>query len=92
MQDPEKVKFADVSPDTREKVKIFLSTLKLKKCTLEGKKVKTLEDAINFAIIQAERVPSLEKENITLREELEKCKKRIEELEMIIQEDREMRG
>lgn len=61
MQAPNKVKFADVSPDTREKAKIFLSTLKLKKCTLNGKKVKTLEDAILVAIQEAENVPWMEK-------------------------------
>lgn len=67
----DKVKFADVSPETREKVKIFLSTLKLKKCTLEGKKIKTLEDAINFAIQEADKVPTLEKENLELKKKLD---------------------
>lgn len=94
MQAPNKVKFADVSPDTREKAKIFLSTLKIKKCTVEGRKVKTLEDAIMFSIKQAERVPALEEENSQLRaenfvlekdkglllEDLQKCKMKIAEL------------
>lgn len=78
MQAPNKVKFADVSPDTREKAKIFLSTLKIKKCTVEGRKVKTLEDAIMFSIKQAERVPALEEEN-------KKLKERIVELEKIVE-------
>lgn len=67
----DKVKFADVSPETREKTKIYLSTLKLKKCTIEGRKVKTLEDAINFAIQEAEKVPTLEKENLELKKKLD---------------------
>lgn len=62
MQDPNKVKLVDASPDTREKLKIFLSTLKLNQCTLDGKDVKTLEDAVLYAIEQAQKVPYIEKE------------------------------
>ena len=71
MQSPDKVKFADVSPETREKTKIYLSTLKLKKCTIEGRKVKTLEDAILFAIYEAGRASELEKENVELKKKLD---------------------
>jgi len=95
MQDPNKVKLVDASPDTREKLKIFLSTLKLNQCTLDGKGVKTLEDAVLYAVEQAEKVPELETEISKLEQgiievsyecgdlkiENENLKKRIEELE-----------
>lgn len=61
MQDPNKVKIVDADPATREKVKIYLSTLKLSHCMLNGKRIRTMEDAILYAIEQAERVPGLEK-------------------------------
>ena len=80
MQDPNKVKLVDASPETREKLKIFQSGAILRGCTFEGKKIKTLEDAVLFAIEQAVRVPGLEKENMELR-------KRIEELEDYIKNE-----
>ena len=61
MQDPNKVKLVDASPKTREKLKIYLSTLRIRKCTLGEKDIKTLEDAILFSIQEAEKVPVLEK-------------------------------
>lgn len=61
MQDTNKVKIVDADPATREKVKIYLSTLKLNHCTLNGKRIRTMEDAILFSMEQAERVPELEK-------------------------------
>lgn len=82
MQDPHKVKLVDASPETREKLKIFQSGAILRGCTLEGKRIKTLEDAVLFAIEQAERVPELEKENSELRAakfELEKDNSRLQE-------------
>lgn len=45
-----------------------MSGLKLKKCTIEGKAIKTQSDAILFAIQEAEKVPALEKEIKTLHE------------------------
>jgi len=80
MQDPHKVKLVDASPETREKLKIFQSGAILRGCTFEGKKIKTLEDAVLFAIEQAERVPELEKENMELRKRIEELEKNTEGL------------
>jgi len=69
-QDPNKVKLVDASPDTREKLKIYLSTLRIRKCTLEEKDIKTLEDAVLFSIQEAEKVPVLEKRIKELEDEI----------------------
>lgn len=74
MQDPNKVKLVDASPDTREKLKIYLGTLRIRKCTIGNKDIKTLEDAVLFSMQEAEKVPALEKEITVL-------KRRIKELE-----------
>lgn len=83
MQSPNTVKLADVSPDTREEIKIYLSTLKLRKCTLDGKKVKTIEDAILFAKKEAEKVSILEKRIKELEESFEKQE---EEIRVLLKE------
>lgn len=67
MQDPDKVKLADVFPTTKEVLKIFLSEKKIEQCTIDGHSLRTLEDAILFAVQEARRVPKLEKENEELR-------------------------
>lgn len=72
MQDKKKVKFADVHPTTREKFKIFVSKLKLDGRTINGHRVKTLEDGMLYAMMQAERVPELEKENSELKDRVMK--------------------
>ena len=82
MQDPNKVKLVDASPDTREKLKIFLSTLKLNQCTLDGKGVKTLEDAVLYAVEQAEKVPELEKKNSELQTKVKELENEIERIEL----------
>ena len=73
MQDQKKVKFADVHPTTREKFKIFVSKLKLDGRTINGHRVKTLEDGMLYAMMQAERVPVLEEENRELKEKIKEC-------------------
>jgi hypothetical protein len=73
MQDRKKVKFADVHPTTREKFKIFVSRLKLDGRTISGHRIKTLEDGMLYAMMQAERVPELEKENRELKEKIKEC-------------------
>ncbi len=73
MQDQKKVKFADVHPTTREKFKIFVSRLKLDGRTINGHRVKTLEDGMLYAMMQAERVPALEYENRELKEKIKEC-------------------
>lgn len=70
MQDPNKVKLVDASPDTREKLKIYLSNLRIRKCTLDEKDIKTLEDAILFSIQEAEKVPVLERRIKELEDEI----------------------
>ncbi|MEN6570148.1 MAG: hypothetical protein ABFC18_09130 [Rikenellaceae bacterium] len=75
MQDPNKVKLVDASPETREKLKIYLSTLKLNKCTLDGKDVKTLEDAVLYAIEQAQKVPELETQILDQKKKIEELEK-----------------
>lgn len=81
MQDPNKVKIVDASPETREKLKIYMGKLKLKKCTLNEKKIKTLEDTLLYVLQEAEKVPALTQENAVLKDENEQLKKRIAELE-----------
>jgi len=81
MQDPHKVKLVDASPKTREKLKIFLSTCILNECTIDGKKIKTLEDAVLFAIRGAEKVPELEARIEELVNENVKLRMRVAELE-----------
>jgi len=73
MHDKKKVKFADVHPTTREKFKIFVSKLKLNGCTINGHRVKTIEDGMLYAMKQAERVPALEEENMELKEKIKEC-------------------
>ena len=82
MQDPHKVKLVDASPETREKLKIFQSGAILRGCTFEGKKIKTLEDAVLFAIEQAERVPELEKKNSELQTKVKELENEIERIEL----------
>jgi hypothetical protein len=77
------VVLANGSVERRDKLNHFLSGLKLKKCTICGKAIKTQADAIEFAIQEASKVPHLEAENSELRE-------KIKEPEKIIIEDREM--
>ena len=66
-----KVNIAQGYPETLSNLKIFQETQKIEH---PEKKLKTLADAIDFAVEQAERVPGLEKENSELREENEKLK------------------
>lgn len=63
-----KVIIANGSPETRARLNNFKSKMQLEK-PLE--KI-TMGDAIDFAIIQAERVPALEKENMELKERLDR--------------------
>ena len=66
----EKVNIAQGYPDTRERLRAFLGASNLK----YSNRLKTLADAIDFAIEQAEKVPTLENQ-------IKEQKKRIEELE-----------
>ncbi len=87
VQDPNKVKLADVSPETKEILKIFLSEQKLHKRTLNEEPLKTLEDAVLFAVQEAGKVPKLEDEIKQLRHD--KCEEYIKVLRetRIIEED-----
>jgi len=71
----EKVNIAQGYPETRERLREFLGASNLK---YPETRLKTLADAIDFAIQEAAKVPALEKENTRLRKviiELEKNKK-----------------
>jgi len=61
-----KVNIAQGYPETLSKLKIFLEEQKRKH---SENRLKTLEDAINFAIDEAEKVPALNKEINELRAE-----------------------
>lgn len=80
-QNPDKVKLADVLPETRSRVHLYKDRLKIEKRTLKGELIKTLEDAVLFAIQEAAKVPALEKENSELRDVNKKLEERIKELE-----------
>lgn len=66
----EKVNIAQGYPETRERLRAFLGASNLK----YSRRLKTLADAIDFAIEQAQKVPELESQ---IREQ----KKIIKELE-----------
>lgn len=92
------VKIADGKLETRNKLNLFLSTQKM---YYSERKIKTMDDAISFAIDEAQRVPELIKELEELRseawilqkdkdlllEDLQKAKARIKEIEENKNED-----
>ena len=59
-----KTGIVDGYPETRARLNFFKSSQ-----NLVNKKLKTLEDAVNFAIDEAERVPELEKKIMELETE-----------------------
>jgi hypothetical protein len=63
------VRIADGHPETRARLNNFKSKMQLEK-PLE--KI-TMGDAIDYAIVQAERVPALEEENRELKEKIKEC-------------------
>jgi len=66
-----KVKIADGRPETRASLSNFKSKMQLEN-PLE--KI-TMGDAIDYAIVQAERVPALEEENKKLKERIVELEK-----------------
>lgn len=73
-----KVNIAQGYPETLSNLKIFMENQKI---VHSDKKLKTLADAIDFAIQEAEKVPKLEKKISELEAENSTLKKRVEELE-----------
>lgn len=59
------------SPESREKLNFFKASMKLKRPEI---RIKTQEDAINYAITEAMKVPELEKEIKELKEIIENLK------------------
>lgn len=75
-----KVNIAQGYPETLSNLKIFMENQKR-----AGIELKTLADAIDFAIKQAEKVPALENEIVEL-------KKRIAELVGIVESEYGIKG